>query len=365
MQRLLLTLWLAFWLTACAPTPELPTLAPTFPPPTATFPPPTATFPPPPTLTPPPSPLPDPFAGRGTRQSTITSTNPAFGAFNTAEERHLYTFQGAAGTFVRLGMQPTSGTLDPVLTLLSPTGQPLAFDDDAGGDRTALISGLQLPSDGVYGVQAWGSGLPGTYELTLATAPEPFPVTPVVDGTGALPGTLPTEQPVVLTPTVQAASSGQLFEYSPIRGNLDRAGGVNIFQFEPRQDSVYTIGLQPLSEDFTPNIELMPPSGVIVADTSELGRDGELLIPGFIAESGDIHTLLITGLDGTTGEYILSYGLESTRADVRQAEIFPDRFYNAVMRRRAVRHVWYVRLEKGDMISASATLRTRSALIQC
>ena len=88
-------------------------------------------------------------------------------------------------------MQPTSGTLDPVLTLLAPDGQPVAFDDDAGGERSALISGVQLPSDGVYGVQAWGSGLPGTYELTLATAPQAFPVTPVVDGTGALPGTLP------------------------------------------------------------------------------------------------------------------------------------------------------------------------------
>ena len=98
--------------------------------------------------------------------------------------------------------------------------------------------------------------------------------------------------------------------------------------------ATYTVGLRPLSEDLSANLQLISPSGAVVENVSERGRDGELLIPGIIAESGDPYTVIVTGLDETTGDYVISYGRGSTRADVRQAETFPDRSYDAVMRRR-------------------------------
>ncbi|MEM6529602.1 MAG: hypothetical protein AAF653_14990, partial [Chloroflexota bacterium] len=76
-----------------------------------------------------PTPTPAPLEALGTFQTTISSANPAFGAFNAPDEQHVYTFQGAVGSFVRLQMRRTSGEVDPLLTLYTEDGTAIATDD--------------------------------------------------------------------------------------------------------------------------------------------------------------------------------------------------------------------------------------------
>ena len=147
-------------------------------------------------------------------------------------------------------MQPTSGTLDPVLTLLAPDGQPVAFDDDAGGERSALISGVQLPSDGVYGVQAWGSGLPGTYELTLATAPAGVPRHARRRWHGRAPRHAAHRAAGRCSrPTVGPRCRGRppVRNHVPVSESIERPGAFDRFVIPVDAGATYTIGLRPLS----------------------------------------------------------------------------------------------------------------------
>lgn len=300
-----------------------------------------------------PTPTPPPFLALGTQQTVLTSTSPAFGAFNATDERHVYTFQGAQGSHVRLTMRRTSGTLDPLLTLYNPDGVAIAVDDNGGGGRTALINGARLPRDGVYGVVAAGNGQTGTYELTLESAPGAFPVTPVVDGVG-LANAATEAPPLVLTPTLAPVVNGTLLlDHMPVQGVIDRAGGVQRMAIQGSSGDIVTIGLRPRG-NFTPRLEVFGPSGGLVAEAVAGSPGEELLIPNFLISRGEPYIAFVTGVNDSTGEYVLSYGRGNTRENVRKGEIFPDRPYQSMMARVALRDVWFIVLNTGDMITASA-----------
>ncbi|MBN1965425.1 MAG: PPC domain-containing protein [Anaerolineae bacterium] len=96
------------------------------------------------------------------------------GTINQSSRFVVYTFEGAAGDQVRIGMDTLAGTLDTTLYLLSPDGAELAANDDAVVNETtnSLISSVTLPSDGTYIIIATHYGLlyggtSGTYNLTL------------------------------------------------------------------------------------------------------------------------------------------------------------------------------------------------------
>ena len=89
-----------------------------------------------------------------------------------------YSYSAAGGDTIRLRMEPTSGDLDPVLTLIGPSGEAIARnDDEATGSRSAALA-LTLPSAGAYTIEA-ARYLPdsksaplssGTFRLTLDVA---------------------------------------------------------------------------------------------------------------------------------------------------------------------------------------------------
>ncbi|MEO1440526.1 MAG: PPC domain-containing protein [Chloroflexota bacterium] len=300
------------------------------------------------------APPPRPHPQRGTFQTTISSANPAFGAFNTPDEKHIYTFQGAAGSFVRLRMRRTSGEVDPLLTLYTEDGTAIATDDNGGGGRTALINGVQLPEAGVYGVVASGEGLSGTYELTLETATEDFPVTPVVDGSERAASIDPTEA-VVLTPTVSRAVTGALlFDHAPQQGTIERPGGFDRYSIAASAGEVFSVGIVP-DVGLEVRVDLIAPSGADVAEIERPEADGELLVTNFTAETTGTYIVFVTSINDTVGSYLVSYGRGSTREEIRQGETFTDRSYTGQITRRAVRDVWFLRLSAGDLITADVT----------
>ncbi len=338
------------------PGPYLFTLSGTDPTPVA----PTATRTPLPVVVAIPTNTPAPLAELGTFQRAISSANPAFGAFNTPDERHVYSFQGVASIYVRLKMQRTSGTVDPILTLYAPDGTAIATDDNGGGGRTALITNVQLPTDGVYSVLASGDGFVGTYEITLETAPEAYPVTPIVDGGGQV-AAQPTEAAIVLTPTlVPGVTGGLLFDHVVTQGNIDRPGGFDRFSIEASVGEVFTLAVVP-DDGVQLRIDLINPNGSVAAAVEQPEPDGELVIPNFVPTLTGTYIAFVTEIGETTGDYRISYGRGTTREDVRQGETFADRQYNAEIARRGVRDVWFLRLNAGDLLTASIT-RTAGTL---
>ncbi|MCA9913876.1 MAG: PPC domain-containing protein, partial [Anaerolineae bacterium] len=78
-------------------------------------------------------------------------------SFDEDVTARLYAFQGSAGDFVSVAMVQVdeTGSLDPYLLLFAPDGELLASDDDSGSVfLSALIEGVELPSDGTYLVLA-------------------------------------------------------------------------------------------------------------------------------------------------------------------------------------------------------------------
>lgn len=90
------------------------------------------------------------------------------GALNATVPLIRYRFDALADQSVTLRMEPTSGTLDPVLTLLDPAGIQIARNDDAAsGDRSAQLA-LTLTAGGAYTVVASSFGpAAGTFRLAL------------------------------------------------------------------------------------------------------------------------------------------------------------------------------------------------------
>ncbi len=103
------------------------------------------------------------------------------GTISNAAYEVVYSFEGQAGDVVTITMTRTDDMLDPYLALYDayPSQNPLAFDDDGGGDLNARIAGFSLPAPGTYYIVATRFGrdvgtTTGGYTLTLQQgAPTP------------------------------------------------------------------------------------------------------------------------------------------------------------------------------------------------
>jgi hypothetical protein len=304
-----------------------------------------------PTLTPTPTPTPDPFINLGTSRAVLLEGQSVFGAFNAPGEAQLYTFQGEANTFVRVAMTRTSGTVDPLLTLHGPSGNPIAIDDNSGGDTAALLNGVQLPLTGVYGIIAGGGDGAGGYEMMFTRSDAAFPV--AQDPADAA---LFTPTPaVILTPTTVPGINGNRLEpHIPVTGALGRPGAVDRYNIQANIGDTITIAARPLGGGLLPIIEITSPSGAVVARGDQPGPTGEVVVHSFEVPVTGAYIVFVSGSAETTGRYELSYGVGSTHSTVRMTEPAPDRTFEALMRREGVRHDWYIRLNAGDTITAGA-----------
>lgn len=61
------------------------------------------------------------------------------------------TFEGEAGQEITISAQDTdSDSVDPLIALLDPAGNPIAGDDDFGGQLNSQIDNFELPENGTY-----------------------------------------------------------------------------------------------------------------------------------------------------------------------------------------------------------------------
>jgi hypothetical protein len=104
----------------------------------------------------------------------IESGETVTGSITPDNKFDVYVFEGTAEDVVNIGMQATSGTLDPTLFLIGPDGAQIAQNDDAvaNEDTNSLIDDFTLPEDGQYIIIAshFGAlygGTTGVYSLTF------------------------------------------------------------------------------------------------------------------------------------------------------------------------------------------------------
>jgi hypothetical protein len=98
-------------------------------------------------------------------------------ALSSVNGNDEWAFDGNAGDIVEIRAIRTSGDIDPVITLLDPVGQVIAWDDDSLGDLNARLQ-LVLPSPGRYrirmsNVRPYLPTSPSNYRLELALLYQP------------------------------------------------------------------------------------------------------------------------------------------------------------------------------------------------
>jgi uncharacterized repeat protein (TIGR01451 family) len=94
---------------------------------------------------------------------------------------HYYYF-GTAGQRLTLRMNRTSGSMDPYLELLSPSGFRVAFNDNGGGGVNALINGYLLPQNGLYQIRARSvNNFTGNYSISASSQVETLNPVPQIN----------------------------------------------------------------------------------------------------------------------------------------------------------------------------------------
>ena len=72
------------------------------------------------------------------------------GFLEDGDFRDLYVFGGRQGEVITITMTATEGDLDPFVSLVDEQGGGVAFNDDGGTGRAALLDSIRLPADGQY-----------------------------------------------------------------------------------------------------------------------------------------------------------------------------------------------------------------------
>jgi hypothetical protein len=163
--------------------------------------------------------------------------------------RDRYTFEGTAGTAVRISMAAFS--VDPFLALLDANGNLLASDDDSGvGDDARIV--FTLPATGTYTIEAtsFQYNWTGEYTLDLRTS------------TGD----------ECASPTAQTAPGAN--EFSSLDGTecfaVSRPGSfVDNWQFVAEANRPYTISLA--SNEFDAFVAVLDASGNVLATNDDGG----------------------------------------------------------------------------------------------
>ena len=140
-------------------------------------------------------PTPSPsYAGLGSFVRELSIGENIGGILSENVPRHIYTLTGEEGQIINAEMQRVSGSIDPILAIYTPDGDPIAMDDNSGGNRSALLRNIRLPEDGLYSIQVSGDGFAGNYSLLVTQGRVE------IQAQGAAEPTL-TATPLLVTPT--------------------------------------------------------------------------------------------------------------------------------------------------------------------
>ncbi|MEO8611145.1 MAG: PPC domain-containing protein [Chloroflexota bacterium] len=298
-----------------------------------------------------PTPTPPYYARLGTKIEPIRSSETLSGDLQSADEHHVYTFDGVARQIANITLRRVSGTLDPVIQLFDVNGIEIASDDDTGGNLSALLRNIHLPADGTYSIVVSGHGFTGSYEVGLSISLQAVPITPtyIIQPPA-------TREIEILTPTMAAANGTDLEDHIPVVANIG-PGGANRFIVHATAGEIITIGVSPAGSGLRPKIEVYDPDGAQVATATAANSeaDGDALVSALVTSSTGGYQVFVTGEDNSSGSFVVSYGTGVSRQDVRRGNITVDQTANGDIARRGLRDVWSLYLNTGDVISAAVS----------
>lgn len=324
------------------PTPTLTHTPSQTPSPTLT---PSRTFTPSPTATPSATPTPV-YLDLGTLRGELSAGEMVDAVFISSFERHIYTFEASAGQYATLSMLPRDAT-DPAMTLYDPAGRALAYDDNSGDGRAALLRAIRLDRDGLYIVQTVTNGAIGGYSLRLdldSAAPTRIPWTPE-----------PTATLVTGMATPLPPERDLLSDHQPMRGSIDRPGAFRRYFINVPAEAVLTIAAYPAEgSGLLPRLQVITPAGESLFEVgSRRENAGAALAPALGALEAGIYSIFVTGDNRTTGDFVIAFGYGVSYAETLRGELRSSETVEGALDRRGLRDTWSLVLHEGDVIAVN------------
>jgi hypothetical protein len=188
-----------------------------------------------------------------------------------------YRFEARAGDVVTIGMDATSGSLDPFLTLLGPDSELLEQDDDGGSGRNAAIT-TTVARGGSYIIEAarysqGGAQTTGTFRLTLTIAGQ---------GNGGA-----AADPLATMPDFGLEPIPALIRYrEPAAAALDDLQEERYYAFVGERGDVVRAIVSTTSGDLTPRVEVLNSSLLSITSSEVQSRPNESIAYATLPETG-------------------------------------------------------------------------------
>jgi catechol 2,3-dioxygenase-like lactoylglutathione lyase family enzyme len=193
---------------------------------------------------------------------------------------------------------------DPLLEIVDPTGESLAFDDDSGSNKNAILFRVPAPTTGTYRlhIAAFDSATVGSYRLWWILEEADVLATPTEAPTGD------TESPTGDEGS-EADTSSTLLD---MRGSLDAEVAGDAFydrQIDLEEEQTITIYVEGYAS-FDPILEVLDADGNLVERVDDVGFDATYDINPrltLIIENSGRYTLRVYGYEDSGGEFSLNW----------------------------------------------------------
>jgi hypothetical protein len=206
------------------------------------------------------------------------------GTLSDADFSDAWTFQGTLGESVTISMAALDGSLDTLLELIDPSGQPVASDDDGGDGTNSLIVDFVLQSTGTYTIlaQRFG-GIGGITSGSYALGLQQGEASPQAGG---------------------MVAPGQM-----VSGTINDSNPADRWTFEGSFGDVITISMETTDGGLDSFLQLVDPTGNIALADDDSGNGFNALIDRYTLQSTGTYTIFAQRFGGADGQSSGGYQL--------------------------------------------------------
>ncbi len=199
----------------------------------------------------------------------------------------------SAAKWCRLTLQVTSGNLDPVLAVVSDTGEILLSMDDLAGSRTPSVDGLRIPHSARYQI------IVGRYGYGLGTTNGNY--TLALDREGV------------------SSKSGSMLRYGDqVINIINNMTPQLYYSFRARRGDIIDVRMRRVSGNLDPYLQVVDSDAFVLADNDDtLGAATpfDSLIQGLVIEKDGIYVIVASRYGQAAGTSSGNFVLTLDEAD--------------------------------------------------
>lgn len=285
---------------------------------------------------------------------------PAIGTLTPASPERSWIFNAPPSTRASLSLQRSSGDAKLTMMLFNQSG---AIIISLSTDLQGFVSVPQLFLEGGnYNLRLVAdfsnSNADATYEIILASPETPAPIISPPFPTLSSATLAPAETPLMPTATATLFTplASTIIQIGDVlEGEFLSGGQVDHYSFPAVAGAYITFGLSRLDDaDFDPYIELISPSGTVIAQNDNHADSLDALVIHFLLPETGNYTLRASSANGQgSGDYLLALGEGFILRDMERGVAIHNQPHIAQLEAYGVRDVWEIEAVAGDRISIS------------